>query len=177
MRVSLVPSWHPATSSGLRHCPDLLCAGGKLKIGHVCHARDAGGQYVQVRPPQVLCFAESTRVQNAAELASLFSGGAAEVQMAISPTTLSTATFASSGGSQDSDAQSSADEVPPGKTEVGTASSAQYEATSASNDQPFVNLSAVMPPALGRCPSQEEMAAHRVLLLKKNPAVRAQFSM
>lgn len=156
---------------------------GQMKLGHVCHARDAGGPFV-VKPPPVR-WLEPSHAQTAAELVSLFSRGATDMQ-SMSPTTQSTATPAVESqdegdveSAQSSSSQSCSEDVPLGASEVdGIAASALP--TSSDDSRLFVNLSAVpseVPPALCRRPSQEEMAAHRVLLLKKNLAVRAQFAL
>lgn len=156
---------------------------GQMKLGHVCHARDAGGTFV-VKPPPVR-WLEPSHAQTAAELVSLFSRGTTEVEQSVSPTTQSTATPAVESqdegdveSAQSSSSQSCSEDVPLGTSEVDVAASAL--ATSSSDSRLFVNLSAVpseVPPALCRRPSQEEMAAHRVLLLKKNLAVRAEFAL
>ena len=180
-----------------------------MKLGHVCHAKDAGGPFVPIRKtaprPPVVVTAEGP----AAMFSAVESLGGIGRPM-LSARSLDDLESAYSSGSREGSASTVSTAEPmsptapailgepmpsprePGMQSVNVATATRGHASvdaqravatlaSTLQQRVVVPLSAVQTPpdaalALGRQPSQEEEAAHRVLMLKKNPAVRQEFA-
>ena len=167
-----------------------------MKLGHVCHAKDAGGPFVPIRKtaprPPVVVTAEGP----AAMFSAVESLGGIGRPM-LSSRSLDDLESAYSSGSREGSASTVSTAEPmsptapailgepmpsprePGMQSVNFATASTLASTL--QQRVVVPLSAVQTPpdaalALGRQPSQEEEAAHRVLMLKKTPAVRQEFA-
>lgn len=167
---------------------------GLMKLGHVCHAKDAGGPFVPIRKtaprPPVVVTAEGP--------AAMFSAvESLDSERLLSSRSLDDLESAYSSGSREGSASTVSTAEPmsptapailgepmpsprePGMQSVNFATASTLASTL--QQRVVVPLSAVQTPpdaalALGRQPSQEEEAAHQVLMLKKNPAVRQEFA-
>lgn len=179
---------HPAVTA------TFLSPGGLMKLGHVCHAKDAGGPFVPIRKtaprPPVVVTAEGP--------AAMFSAvESLDSERLLSSRSLDDLESAYSSGSREGSASTVSTAEPmsptapailgepmpsprePGMQSVNFATASTLASTL--QQRVVVPLSAVQTPpdaalALGRQPSQEEEAAHQVLMLKKNPAVRQEFA-